>query len=457
LPCYCGIGAKVSQELPTFCVGGRIRREMAANKIAKHAVAALPAVPNLLRRVNQRRILEAVQAHGPISRAALVRKTGISPPTVSKLVESLLKSRLLEEAPPKYASAGRPAKLLRLAGQRACIMAAVVDIRQCTLAAAGLDGKLDDARTVHFPTPNTYEKLLDALAEHARRLAPDRGEKASALALGLSIPGLIDRRRQQVLLSANLHLLDSRFPADDLRQRTGVPVALFHETDALCLGERAWGQARGMDDVVLIDATGGLGMAVMLGGQLMAGHHGLAGEIGHITVEPRGSKCGCGNRGCLEAYVSGPALVRKAKDGLDRGIYTSLASVAGRDGSRLTVEAINEAAIAGDKMAFHIVDEAGEKLGVAIASALNLLGCPLVVIGGGLSNLCDAFYQGAERAMRTRALPMVSPRVKIVRSSLDTYAAAWGAAIAAVDAALEPQAETEPQRQGAQGADNDQE
>jgi len=387
---------------------------MAANKIAKHAVAALPAVPNLLRRVNQRRILEAVQAHGPISRAALVRKTGISPPTVSKLVESLLKSRLLEEAPPKYASAGRPAKLLRLAGQRACIMAAVVDIRQCTLAAAGLDGKLDDARTVHFPTPNTYEKLLDALAEHARRLAPDRGEKASALALGLSIPGLIDRRRQQVLLSANLHLLDSRFPADDLRQRTGVPVALFHETDALCLGERAWGQARGMDDVVLIDATGGLGMAVMLGGQLMAGHHGLAGEIGHITVEPRGSKCGCGNRGCLETLASDAALA---------------ALLSKKTGKPMDMARAVELTRAGRLRPDVPLNKTLDYLAIGVAAAVNVFNPQAVLVHGRMFDLRADAFDRLRQSVSRRGLQPSLGGCQILRAACDKLHGALAATI----------------------------
>ena len=99
-----------------------------------------------------------------------------------------------------------------------------------------------------------------------------RPEAAATLALGLTAPGLIDRRRQQMLFSANLHQLDGRFLAADLQERLGLPTVLLHETDALCLGERAFGQARGMDDFALVDATGGLGAAVMSGGQVMAGH-----------------------------------------------------------------------------------------------------------------------------------------------------------------------------------------
>ena len=132
--------------------------------------------------------------------------------------------------------------------------------------------------------------------------------KTATLALGLTAPGLIDRRRQQILFSANLHQLDGRFLAADLEQRLDVQTILLHETDALCLGERAFGQARDMDDFALIDATGGLGAAVMSGGKIMTGHSGLAGEIGHITVDPQGRRCGCGNVGCLETVASDLAL-----------------------------------------------------------------------------------------------------------------------------------------------------
>ena len=175
------------------------------------------------------------------------------------------------------------------------------------IAATGLDGQLQAERTLRFATPESYESLLEAIVKHARRLMPRR-EKTATLALGLTAPGLIDRQQQQVLFSANLHQLDGRFLAGDLQERLGLRTILLHETDALCLGERGFGQARGMDDFALVDATGGLGAAVMSRGQVMAGHSGLAGEIGHITVDPQGRRCGCGNIGCLETVASDLAL-----------------------------------------------------------------------------------------------------------------------------------------------------
>ena len=133
--------------------------------------------PNLLRRMNERRILESVQAHGGLSRAELVRLTGISPPTVSKLVRSLLAARLLEEGDAPGAVLGRPAKVLRPANQAARVLGAVVDIRECSIAATGLDGQLQAKRILRFATPESYESLLEAIVRHARRLMPRAGER----------------------------------------------------------------------------------------------------------------------------------------------------------------------------------------------------------------------------------------------------------------------------------------
>lgn len=187
--------------------------------------------PNLLRRMNERRILEVVQTKGSLSRAGLVRETGISPPTVSKLVRSLIDAKLLEEGDFLGPAPGRPARVLRLANVGVRILGGVVDIEECAVTATGLEGRMDEQHTVRFPTPKTYDDLIAELVKHARQLIPRR-DKSGALAMGLSVPGLIDRRQQQILLSSNLHFLDGRFLASDLQKKLGFRTILLHDTDA---------------------------------------------------------------------------------------------------------------------------------------------------------------------------------------------------------------------------------
>jgi N-acetylglucosamine repressor len=357
--------------------------------------------PNLLRRMNERRLLETVQAHGGLSRAELVRLTGISPPTVSKLVRSLLAARLLEEGDAPGDAVGRPARVLRPANLAARVLGAVIDIRECSIAATGLDGRLQADRSVHFATPERYETLLDAIVKHARRIMPRR-EKTATMALGLTAPGLIDRQRQQVLFSANLHQLDGRFLARDLEERLELRTILLHETDALCLGERGFGQARGMDDFALIDATGGLGAAVMSHGQVLAGHRGLAGEIGHITVDTSGRRCGCGNIGCLETVASDMALAGMISEKIGKS-----------PGIAKTFELVRSGQVRADAE----IDRTIEYLAIGVAAIANIFNPAAVFIHAGMFDLREGLFEQLLKIVRRRALSPVLADCQIMRAS----------------------------------------
>ena len=262
----------------------------------------------LLRRINERRLLEAIQRHGPSSRATLTRVSGLTAPTVSKAVESLLRRGLVEELDPLEQALGRPGRLVRMAAESAAVLGVVIDAATSCVVAAGLDGRVTEEQTRRFATPDTYDHLLTAIEAHCRELVA--GLSGRLHGIGVSVPGLVNKRVAEVVFSPNLHLLDKRNPARDLEQRFGSTCLLLQEAEALCLGEQMYGDARGLRDFVIMDVTTGLGVGVMSDGQLLAGHSGMAGELGHVTFDPQGIRCGCGNRGCLETLATDTALAR---------------------------------------------------------------------------------------------------------------------------------------------------
>ena len=357
--------------------------------------------PNLLRRMNERRIMEAVQASVEISRANLVRRTGISAPTVSKLVKSLLDSQLLEEGDAPNSRPGRPARILRLAQQRSGVLGAIVDIEECCIAATGLDGLLHEDRVVRFPTPKTYNELLDALVQHVRRLTGENHE-STILALGLSVPGMIDRRKQQVLLSSNMHLLDFQFPARDLQERLAYKTILLHETDATCLGQRAYGKAQGMNDFVLIDVSSGVGAAIMSGGQIVTGHNGLAGELGHITVVPDGKRCGCGNLGCLETVASDLVLAEQ---------------ISARRGKPTTIEEAVALVQSGELKVDAEIDRAIDYLAIGLAAAVNIFNPAAVLVQGRMFDLRDGLFEQLLASVGRRTLGPALSDCQIMRAT----------------------------------------
>jgi N-acetylglucosamine repressor len=231
-------------------------------------------------------------------------------------MEQIIQAGLIEEEPGLRTTAGRPSKVFRLADQSARVIGAVVDIRSCTIVSSGLSASVEDEWTIRFPTPNTYELLISKLAETIDELRSRHG--APCLGVGLSIPGLIDRRKGQVVFSPNLHFTDGQFPARDLERALGLETIMIQEEHALCLAEKTYGAARGISDFAIIDISSGLGMGVVSGGRYIDGHCGFGGELGHIPIVPDGPLCGCGRRGCLETLASDTAVSREISSILDR-------------------------------------------------------------------------------------------------------------------------------------------
>jgi predicted NBD/HSP70 family sugar kinase len=264
--------------------------------------------PALLRRINERRLLEYLQLSGPSSRARLRKISGLTAPTVSKVVDSLLEQGLLEEIDPVRPAMGRPGRLVRMASATALVLGVLVDADRCTIVVAGLDGRIHDGRTRHIATPATYEALIKVLDRECRVALA--GLAGAPQGIGVVVDGLINDRTHQIVCCANLHMLDRRNPAHDLESRMGVRCRLLKGTSALCLSERACSDAAGRDDFCVFDITTGIGLGIISGGTLIAGHSGMAGEIGHVVVDPGGALCGCGNRGCLETLATDSAIVR---------------------------------------------------------------------------------------------------------------------------------------------------
>lgn len=275
------------------------------------------AQPQLLSQMNERSVLRLLQSMGPCSRADVTRQLGVTAPTVSKAVASLLRSGLLEEFDAPSNGRGRPARQLRLATESAQVLGLVIDAEECRIVSAGLDGELNGDLGRAFPTPDSYHSLIEAAAlELESFLTP----QVQTLGLGISLPGLIDSSTQTGLLSPNVPVTNGHSPARDLSERLALPSVLLQECHALCLAERHYGHARSLDDFAMLDATTGVGLGVLTGGRLLTGMSGLAGEIGHLPIEQDGQLCGCGRRGCLETLASDTALTRLISDQLGRDV-----------------------------------------------------------------------------------------------------------------------------------------
>jgi len=355
--------------------------------------------PSLLGRMNERRVVQLLQAHGPLSRAAVARAAGLSAPTASKAVAALLAAGLLEENDEADATRGRPARKLRLANQNAQVIGIVIDAGRCQLVAAGMDGQRFAASERALPTPTTYRALLEGLTAGVRELM--RSADRTTRGIGICLPGLLDYRQQQGVLSPNVPLTDGHAPARDLGKRLGVPCVMLQESHALCLAERQFGNARGLDDFAMLDVSTGIGLGVMSGGRLLTGHRGLAGEIGHLTVVEDGRRCGCGNHGCLETVGGDAALAWR---------------VSQKVGKPLTIdEVIQQAATGPLKVARELADTC-RYLAIGVAAVINLFNPATLFIHGRLFECDPTLFARLVEQARQRALPPSFGDCRIVQA-----------------------------------------
>ncbi|MEQ9409742.1 MAG: ROK family transcriptional regulator [Fuerstiella sp.] len=334
-----------------------------------------------------RKILECLQQHGPLSRADLTRETGISAPTVSKAVTDLLDSGLLEQGEAPDHAVGRPGKRLRLAQDSAQVLGVVLDARTCHVLPATLNGKIDADRSIRFPTPGSYTALKQQLSNAVQDMISE--SEATTLGVGISTPGLIDETTGRSLFSPNLQAINDQSPSADLTEATGVTAVSVQEARALCLAERLYGNARGLEDFAVMDITTGLGLGVFSGGEVLLGHSGMAGELGHITVDPTGRLCGCGNRGCLETLATDTALAAMISD---------------RCGQRVEISQVVEQLKHGQLQAPEEVNRVCEYLSIALAAVINLFNPSHLFVHGGFLTISEAVMDQVIRMTRRRAL-----------------------------------------------------
>jgi N-acetylglucosamine repressor len=380
--------------------------------------------PSLLGRMSERQVLRILQARGPLSRAEVARHTGLSAPAVSRAVAALIRSGLLEEIEATQPTGGRPATRLRLAREGAQVLGLVIDADRCGIVAAGLDGQLHE-EIDDFPTPGTYSALIQALAQHARKWIDRDG--VTTLGIGLSVPGLIDYRSQRGVLSPNVPITDGHSPARDLSRKLGVECILFQESHALCLGEQAYGEARGLNDFAMLDVHTGVGLGVVSGGRLLTGHSGMAGEVGHITVVAEGRRCGCGNVGCLETVASDSALAWRVSKRLCRTVTID---------EVVSLARSNKVDLNGE------LEDTCRYLAVGVAAVINLFNPARLFVHGRLFETDDTLFSRMVEQASRRALRPSFADCRIVRATGQKHQGAVAGIIQHLTSAIAPTLET---------------
>lgn len=335
-------------------------------------------------------VFTTVLSQGPLTRLELARRAGLSAAAVTKAVRPLFESGyLVEDADTEARSAlGRPANLVRVDGGRAlflglkltgdAIFGVLTDLRCRTLL----------ARRVPL-TDRAAKAVLASTAELVRELLTEAdGYGVRVMGLGVAVSGDVDRGEGVVRYSPFLEWRDVPL-AELVSAVTGLPVTVDNDVRALTVAEQWFGAGVGLSDFAVVTVGAGVGCGLVVHGRVVAGAHGVAGEIGHVTVDPDGPPCHCGNRGCVEAIAADPAILTRIRE---------------RTGVEVT-DTGEAVALArrGDPHAREAYSRAGEAIGRGIATVANLLGPERVVISGEGLAAYDLFAEQIRSAFAAAA------------------------------------------------------
>ena len=269
----------------------------------------------------------------------------------------------------------------------------------------------DSVKTQSFPVLEEYVKTVSKLAKDL--IAKNNVSIDEIVGLGIGAPNA-NYYTGNIEMAPNLPWKQDKVPlAKMFREELNIPVTITNDANAAALGEKMYGVAKDMDNFIMITLGTGVGSGIVINGQLVYGHDGFAGELGHVIIERNGRLCGCGRRGCLETYCSATGIVRTAKE---------------RNTPFLTSKDIYDAAVKGDETAIDIFKETGTRLGRAFADMVVFSSPEAFVLFGGLAKAGDFIVKYTKEAMEESIMPIFKGKVKILLSTMkDADAAVLGA------------------------------
>ncbi len=276
-----------------------------------------------------------------------------------------------------------------------------VDLGGTNLRIAAVDegGNLLDKVTLGTHLSLGRDRVIDEMCGAIQSISEKYRNSAPLLGIGIGVPGIVDIEAGMMRAAVNLPGWADYPARAEIERRLQTTVILENDGNVAALGEQWLGAAKNYSDVAMLTLGTGVGGGLVLGGAIWHGVNGMAGEFGHITVEPDGPLCPCGNRGCLELYASATAIVRMAREAAANHTGSALA-LAGTADAEFSAESIYKLAIQGDEDARGVFQHVGRRLGIALATLVNVLNLPVYVIGGGAASAWDAFAPSLFRELR---------------------------------------------------------
>jgi len=374
----------------------------------------------LVKKINQKILLKEIVANSPISRAKLSEITGLNKSTVSSQINSLIEKKLIFEIGQGQSSGGRKPVMLVFNKNAGYSIGIDIGVDYMNGLLTDLKGNivLDDYRLLENPSPEIVKDLLFSMIKHFIEQMPESPYGLIGICLG--VPGLVNRE-QQIIFTPNFDWdYDMNLKAQ-IEQEFQVPVFVENEANAGAHGEKEFGVAKNYENLIYVSVSTGIGIGIIMKNELYRGVKGLAGEMGHITIDLNGLKCSCGNRGCWELYASEKALLKSLPHHLQKSSLQELTEQANQNNPEILMA----------------LENFGYYLGIGLTSILNTFNPEAVIIRNDVIEALPMVLNSVRNSISLRIHHQFANSYDLLLSSLGKNATALGASSLVIEHFLE--------------------
>jgi N-acetylglucosamine repressor len=375
------------------------------------------------RKINRQIALDLVRTHQPISRADLARIMGLHRGAVSLIVNDLLEEKLIFEGATGESQRGRKPTFLYIDSRRRCVVAIDIRVSRTYLQVTDLLGH-QLVTTSSFPTDREPKRLVADLSKRIKQVLSNHEELGDCEGIGVVVPGMVDRQTRRIIHAPTLGWRDVAIK-EPLATATGLSVEVENSGKACALAQM-WGtrgDAAAIGDLVFVSVSDGIGVGIIVNGEVLRGRHNIAGEFGHLPLSIDGPRCPCGATGCWEAYISNLATLSRY---FGRDLRESKPVAA--EVAAFTIEDLIVRTRAGDAKAVAALQATARYLGLGLASIVTAIDPTRIYIGGEIVAAWDLIEPAVRAAIAERALSPDAAKTEIRTVPLDDYPRLRGAA-----------------------------
>ncbi len=389
----------------------------------------------VMNRMNRIVILQLIRQNHTISRAELVKLTGLAAPTVSRIVDRIVnEEKLAKYCGVGHSNGGRPPVIVEFNASGKYVLGIDLGATMIRGVLADLDAEI--VMEIQMPTGKEegYEVVIDNLVSLVERLLSKRGlDTGHVIGLGVGVAGLLDKKKEIVDLSPDFGWQNVNFK-NDLEARLSIPLFLENSTRLMALGEKGYGQGRDLENFIVVNVGYGIAAGIVVEGQLIDGGRGYSGEFGHMTIDPNSKiVCDCGRTGCLEALASGRSIGHLAQVGLTKS--SLLNQLCGGKVEKIDAKMVFDACRKNDDFAKKTCLNAMRSLSVGIGNLIQLLDPTHVFVGGGVSLNGDLFWRALTNEIEKQKM-LPNRQVQILPAGFKEYASVIGSVALVLDAVL---------------------